>query len=56
MTDFLKDNSAKVGATVGISWAFTAQFAKGLCPVCHSRQILADFTTTGLLTYWHFVL
>jgi hypothetical protein len=24
----------------------TARFAKGLCPMCHSRQILADFYTT----------
>jgi hypothetical protein len=24
--------------------AVTAQYAKELCPICHSRQVLADFT------------
>jgi hypothetical protein len=27
--------------------AVTVQYAKELCPVCHSWQILADFSTPG---------
>jgi hypothetical protein len=41
-----------VGATIGIPIAaVTAQYAKGLSPICHSRQILEDFTTTWLQIY-----
>jgi hypothetical protein len=28
----------------------TARYSKGLCLICHSWQILADFTTTRLLS------
>jgi hypothetical protein len=41
----------------GDRWHFaavTAQYAK--VPICHSRQILADFTTTRLLIYRHVTL
>jgi hypothetical protein len=32
--------------------AVTARYAKKLCPICHSWQILADFTSTRLLIHW----
>jgi hypothetical protein len=36
--------------------AFTVWYAKELCPICHSQQILADFTSTRLQIYWHIAL
>jgi hypothetical protein len=27
--------------------AIPSRYAKGLCSICHSQQILADFTTPG---------
>jgi hypothetical protein len=36
--------------------AVTERYAKELCPICHSRQILADFTMTRLIIHWHIAL
>jgi hypothetical protein len=36
--------------------AITAWDARRLCLICNSQQILADFTMTRLLIYWHIAL
>jgi hypothetical protein len=42
-----------VGATGGISLRSQHDMPRGLCTICHSQEILADFPTTRLKIFWH---